>query len=581
MVLLLTTSLVWQNPSVNTQHFEFNAFAIPPSSSSSSSSHQYTIIFLPGIDVSSNAVIHESTNQSSWISTTSQGGTIVSFDIIVTDNDIPPLFDTKNMITSGISTAPVFTQIPDVIVADRGYTQSINIIANSNVPNNNNLNFVISPLADFMNLTQDDGSAVLTVSPSTSAIFDTHTITVTVTDSRQLSVSKDIMVIDPEQKIVASDGASGDHFGNSVAIHGDTILVGAWGDGYSSGSAYIFTKNDTTWIQTQKITASDGASGDKFGLSVAIHDDTILVGAWGDGDKGSSSGSAYIFTKNDTTWIQTQKITASDGASNDYFGRSVAIHDDTILVDVYRDGDKGSSSGSAYIFTKNDTTWIQTQKITASDGASGDWFGGSVAIHGDTILVGAWGDGDKGSSSGSAYIFTKNDTTWIQTQKITASDGASGDSFSRSVAIHGDTILVGALGDDGKGSSSGSAYIFTKNDTTWIQTQKITASDGASNDYFGRSVAIHGDTILVGALGDDDKGYYSGSAYIFTKNDTTWIQTQKITASDGISDDWFGYSVAIHGDTILVGTLGDDDKGYYSGSAYIITPSKLPYAQIP
>jgi len=268
-------------------------------------------------------------------------------------------------------------------------------------------------------------------------------------------------------------------------------------------------------MEQQKITASDGASDDYFGYSVSISGDTAIVGAYGNDDKGSYSGSAYVFVRSGTTWTEQQKLTASDGAAYDIFGESVSISGDTAIVGARHDDDKGSSSGSAYVFVRSGTTWTEQQKLTASDGASSDWFGWSVSISGDTAIVGAYLDDDKGSASGSAYVFVRSGTTWTEQQKLTASDGASSDYFGRSVSISGDTAIVGAYQDDDKGSASGSAYVFLRSGTTWTEQQKLTASDGGSVDHFGYSVSISGDTAIVGAYRDDDKGSYSGSAYVF------------------------------------------------------------------
>ena len=389
-------------------------------------------------------------------------------------------------------------------------------------------------------------------------------------------------------KLTASDGAANDYFGNSVAVDGDTMVVGTHRDddnGPSSGSAYVFIRQSGTWNQAAKLTASDGAAQDRFGYSVAVHGDTIVVGARKDDDNGAQSGSAYVFTKPATGWATTStadKLTASDGAADDEFGLSVAVHGDTIVVGAMYDEDNGSNSGSAYVFTKPANGWATTSsfaaKLTASDGAANDYFGQRVDVHGDTIVVGALHDEDNGNDSGSAYVFTKPANGWITTStaaKLTAFDGAAYDYFGSPVAIHGDTIVVGAYGDDDKGTVSGSAYVFTKPANGWGTTStaaKLTASDGAAYDEFGLSVAVHGDTIVVGARKDGDNGSESGSAYVFTKPTNGWATTStaaKLTASDGAALDEFGLSVAVHGDTIVVGAWQDDDNGSTSGSAYV------------
>ena len=377
-----------------------------------------------------------------------------------------------------------------------------------------------------------------------------------------------------ETKLTASDGTAGDVFGYSVAIAGDTIVVGATLDdtdnGQDSGSAYVFTGAGTTWTEQAKLTASDGAASDDFGISVAIAGDTIVVGAYRDDidNNNTNSGSAYVFTRTGTTWTEQANLMASDGASSDRFGISVSIAGDTIVVGAHQNDDNGTNSGSAYVFTHSGATWTEQAKLLASDGGADDEFGISVAIAGDTIVVG--GDDDSGSSSGSAYVYTRTGTTWTEQAKLTASDGAAGDEFGHSVAVVGETIVVGARLDDDNGTNSGSAYVFTGTGTAWTEQAKLTASDGAAFDEFGTSVAIAGDNIVVGAYRDDDNGDRSGSAYVYVWTGSTWTEEAKLTAGDGVEFDHFGWSVATAGDTIVVGARRDDtDNGIDSGSAYI------------
>jgi len=219
-------------------------------------------------------------------------------------------------------------------------------------------------------------------------------------------------------------------------------------------------------------------------------------------------------------------------------------------------------------------------KLVASDGYSGDEFGHSVAISGNYAIVGAYHDDDDGESSGSAYIFERSGSGWVEQAKLTASDGTAGDWFGYSVAISGDYAIVGAFFDDAKGSSSGSAYIFERSSSGWVEQAKLTASDGYQSDYFGRSVAINGDYAIVGAYYDDDNGSCSGSAYIFERSGSGWVEQAKLTASDGYNYDYFGYSVALSGNYAIFGAYGDDDDGSYSGSAYVFEEA-CPSIELP
>jgi hypothetical protein len=345
-------------------------------------------------------------------------------------------------------------------------------------------------------------------------------------------------------KLTASDGAADDRFGASVAVSGDMAVVGApraSHNGFISGAAYGFRYDGTSWVEETKLTASDGREWDQFGTSVALSGDAAVVG-------GLYSGAAYVFRYDGASWVEEAKLTASDGTSSVGFGGSVALWGDTAVVGAAHDDDKGSYSGAAYVFRYDGTSWVEEAKLTASDGASGDAFGHSVALWGDMAVVGASQDDDNGSSSGSVYVFQYDGTSWVEEAKLTASDGAFGDLFGARVAVSGDAAVVG-------GASSGSAYAFRRDGTSWVEEAKLTASDGASGDGFGMSVAVSGDTAVVGAPYDKNNGVSSGSAYGFRYDGTSWVEEAKLSASDGASGDVFGHSVAVSGGTAVVGSL--------------------------
>ncbi|VAW74526.1 hypothetical protein MNBD_GAMMA15-2087 [hydrothermal vent metagenome] len=328
-----------------------------------------------------------------------------------------------------------------------------------------------------------------------------------------------------------------------------------------------------------KLLASDGATGDVFGLSVSISGDAAVTGARWHDDNGSNSGSAYMFVRNPVTgiWTEQQKLLASDGVANDNFGSSVSISGDTAIIGAPLHDDNGTSSGSAYVFVRDSVTgiWSQQAELLASDGTSSDQFGISVSISGDTAIVGAFGEGSAASRTGAAYIFVRDPATgaWSQQAKLLASDGAATDQFGESVSISGDTVIAGAIAHDDNGIDSGAAYIFVRNPITgiWTEQQKLLASDGALNDNFGFSVSISGDTVIAGAFAHDDNAFNSGSIYIFVRNPATgiWLEQQKLQASDGAADDELGWSVSISGDTAIAGARLHDDNGSNSGSAYV------------
>jgi len=391
-----------------------------------------------------------------------------------------------------------------------------------------------------------------------------------------------------QDKLLAIDGNLNDSFGQAVSISDRHALIGSPKDddhGTDSGSAYIFEPNDNNcneWNQVAKLTAPDGANGDQFGTSISMSGNYALVGASGDDDMATGAGAAYLFYRHEgglDNWGLQAKLTASDGDTSDFFGESVSIHGDYAIVGTRWNDDMGDNSGSAYLFYRNEggpDNWGEQAKLTASDGTAGDYFGSTVSINGDTAIIGTYGDDDNGEDSGSAYIFYRNKgglDNWGEQAKLLASDGTTLNLFGTSVSIYGDYALIGAYYDNDNGSGSGSAYVFHRNeggDDNWGQQAKLIASDAAASDFFGRSVALYGDFALIGAHYDDDKGDNSGSAYIFERDGSTWNQKVKLTALDGAADDYYGSTVSIDGTYAIVGSYGDDDKGSYSGAAYVL-----------
>ena len=338
--------------------------------------------------------------------------------------------------------------------------------------------------------------------------------------------------------------------------------------------------NPLVWLE-QKVTASDGTANSYFGSAAALNGSTALIGA--DGDN-SFQGAAYLFTKSNGSWSEGQKLTASDGLPGDEFGYRVVLADNTLLVGAFTATVGGVvSQGAAYVFTQSDGTWSESQKLTASDGALFDNFGASVALDGSTLVVGANGATVGGNAAqGAVYVFTESNGTWTQTQKLTANDGAAYDNFGLSVALKGSTILVGSpRAAIGANAGQGALYVFTESNGTWSQTQKLTASDGATNDSFGESVALDGSTALIGAYNATINGHtWQGAAYIFTESNGSWSEGQRLTASDGTAGANFGNAVALNGSTALIGADASTVGGNtYQGKAYLFTESGGNWSQ--
>ncbi|MCH7638004.1 MAG: T9SS type A sorting domain-containing protein [Bacteroidetes bacterium] len=310
-----------------------------------------------------------------------------------------------------------------------------------------------------------------------------------------------------------------------------------------------------------KLTASDSTGG--FGYSVSVSGDVAVVGADFDNHR---TGAAYVFRWNGNVWEEEQKLMASDAASHGFFGFSVSISGDVVLVGAWGDNDNGKYSGAAYIFRDVSGAWEEEQKLTASDGALLDVFGISVSVSGDVAVVGAYRDDDSGPDTGSAYVFRWNGEDWIEEHELLASDRDLADQLGWSVSVAGNVAVAGAHFDDDNGSNSGSAYVFRWNGVTWEEEQKLIASDGSAWDQFGQSVSVYDDIVVVGASGDDE---YSGSVYVFRWNGMKWQEEQKLIASDGVEGDQFGHSVSVSGNVLLVGARSEDDNGSGSGSAYV------------
>lgn len=356
-----------------------------------------------------------------------------------------------------------------------------------------------------------------------------------------------------QQELVASNAASNDFFGFSVALSNDghIALVGAVGKNSNKGAAYIFIKHADTWTEQQELTALDGESEDEFGISVAL-DGCGLLALIGAPGKNSGKGAAFIFVQHGTTYRQQQELTAAGGAANDVFGTSVALSTDEHTALIGAPG-KHASTGAAYIFTDGPKNWTEQQELKASDGENADSFGYAVALNsdGEIALIGAPG---KDSSTGAAYIFDHGHNTWTEQQELKASDAVIDDGFGDAVALNyqGRIALIGA---PFKNADEGAAYIFSETLNTYLQQQELRASDATPyGDYFGHAVALDawGHIALIGAPARNTE---TGAAYIFTENGNSYTQQQELTASDGAMFDQFGYSVALnyYGQIALIG----------------------------
>lgn len=364
--------------------------------------------------------------------------------------------------------------------------------------------------------------------------------------------------------VAASDAASNDNFGYSVSMDGNYAIVGApykkVGNNADQGKAYIFYYNGSVWVQQTVLTASDGTAGDEFGLSVSMHGNYAIVGSpTKTVGANTNQGKAYIFHYNGSAWVQQAALTASDGAAGDLFG-IVSINSNYAIV-----GAQGKTVGSnfrqgkAYIYENNGSTWVQQAILTAGDGASTDYFGYSVSIHGSRVIVGAPNKKINNiTMHGKVYIFSYNGSTWVQQAFPARTDAAAGDYYGYSVSMYGDNAIVGASGKTvGNNINQGRAYIYNYDGSNWLLQTSLTAVDGIANDFYG-NVSIYGNFAMVGVHRKTLSGNFEqGKAYIYQlQGGVRWVLLQAITDPSGVANDHFGLSVSMSNNRFVIGAYG-------------------------
>jgi len=328
--------------------------------------------------------------------------------------------------------------------------------------------------------------------------------------------------------------------------------------------------------QIAKLTRADDAQpGENFGYSVSIDDGTIVVGAPNGLHVDTPSGLAHVYRPVDGRIQQVALLHAEDAAAWDNFGISVSISGDTILIGADHDNEEGDGSrwtgeGAAYIFREVNGRWVEIAKLVADDGAPQDGFGHSVAISGDTAVIGAYLDDDPERSSGSAYVFREIDGQWQQVAKLRPADQASIHNFGTSVAISEGTILVGTPARYENGVPQGGvAYVFREIDGQWQQVAMITSPDLSPGDDFGASVAIEGDTAVVARTRDRGDPGSDVFAYVFREHDGVWEQLATLGPGDGVPHSTGWISTSISGSTVIVGDTSDDGVEPGAGAAFV------------
>lgn len=359
-----------------------------------------------------------------------------------------------------------------------------------------------------------------------------------------------------QASLVADDNAAGDQFGASIAIHGDTAIVGAPGHDSNglvdSGAVYVFRRVGVEWQQRAKLAPVVPAAYAGFGRSVSLEAGTLVVGATQDG----GTGAVYVFVGADTTWLQQARIVPASGRAGDNFGGAVALHGDTVIVGASgRRADPDiRGAGSAFVFVRTDGAWTPQAELRAPNATATDFFGNSVALHGDTVLVGAYNYGSDFLERGAVFAFRRSGTAWSTPIRLIAPGADFDGQFGSSVALSATRAIVGARWDSTADFHSGAAYVFADTGTGWALLESLTASDALTSGEFGAAVALDGTTAVIGAPDAQRvSGSYAGAAYFFVESGNDWPQQDDVDGGDDASLDLFGYSMAVSGDTLVVG----------------------------
>lgn len=445
----------------------------------------------------------------------------------------------------------------------------------------------------------------------------------------------------------SSNSGVSDAFGSAVALSGDTMVIGAPAEDSSSpgvngmqnsesalqsGAAYVFVRSGSTWTQQAYLKASNTGAYDSFGWSVAISGDTIVVGAHqedsatttvngsGADNSASNSGAAYVFKRSGTVWTQQAYLKASNAQASDLFGSAVAVSGDTAVVGANREGSNATgvngdgsnngsfNSGAAYVFHRNGTSWTQQAYLKASDTSASAEFGSAVAIDAERVVVGApLADGYRGV----LYVFSRSLDSWSQQARLTASNAAPDSRFGCAVTVSGDSIAAGARGEssglatnpaDTGAPQAGAAYVFKLDGLLWSEQAYLKASNPGAGDFFGKSLSLDGDTLVVGAFGEDsaatgvdgnqasNSASDAGAAYVYSRIATEWFPGGYLKASNSEASDWFGGAVAVSSGTVVAGAtresggargvngLQNGNGALNSGAAYafVMPPPDAP-----
>jgi len=316
--------------------------------------------------------------------------------------------------------------------------------------------------------------------------------------------------------------------------------------------------------------ASDAEAHDYFGISAAVDGNRLVVGASCQDSPASNAGKVYIYEWNGTAYIEVAQLTASDAQASGYFGISVALSGNRLVVGAYgEDTAVGVAAGKVYVYDWNGSVYVEVAQLTAGDPQAYAYFGVSVALSGNRLVVGAHFEDTAGVAAGKVYIYDWNGTAYIEVAQLLASDTQAGDQFGRSIALSGNRLVVGAYRENTAELDTGRVYVYDWDGSAYVEVVQLTASDAQAHDWFGSSVALSGNRLVVGAYVEDTAGSDVGKVYAYGWNGTAYIEVAQLTASDAQAYDLFGYSVAVDGERLLVGAFARNASLAEAGKVYI------------
>ncbi|MBW2730923.1 MAG: hypothetical protein JRH20_00935 [Deltaproteobacteria bacterium] len=377
----------------------------------------------------------------------------------------------------------------------------------------------------------------------------------------------------PSQRVVAPDGDTGDLFGHAVAIDGPVAVIGAHGapiGGIKTGAVYIYRFDGAAWKLEEKLNPPGLQLDDRFGRYVDIQGDVIVVGADGDSQFAHRAGAAYVFRFNGTTWVQEQRLTQSSPAAWRYFGETVAIWGDRILIGCRFDGTQGANSGSATMFHYDGDAWSEEAFLLASDGAVGDHFGSYLDLHDTQALITAELQDSQDEDAGAVYRFELNGGTWTEREKLVASDGSAGDEFGVGLSMASTRAIIGAH-RRGPAALTGTAYAFEDAGSAWTENIQLHPPGIQAGDWVGRNVAIEpsaGHRVLVGASRSDLAGSDHGAAFLYVNAAGAWQLRATFLPNAAVDGAQFGYQLAIFGDWAVIGAPEADGLVSATGAVY-------------